>query len=503
MKKGKLIICFLNGFDLIIERAKQMLAGYFFREYVKTILLSLLIIFISYQLGKRIALGHIRTIIVFMIFLLLIAASANIRTGLIAIIAYLPFMAFIRRYIYLYGRYVAFDPILVISDVVTIWIFGYLILFRGKEIYRMYKESSFVKIATILLFIFILQVFNPLQGSILVGIGGAKFLIIPFLWFYFGLFIDKKFVNKLLYVIVILGTIAAIYGLKQTFFGFTSFENYWIEYGGYSALHLYRIIRSFSTFSSAGEYAHFLTISGIICLCLLLKSRRNIILLIGLLIMLSALFIAAVRSAIVIFIFSGILIVGFLVKNRRKGILIFAILSVLVIVFISRSEFEPTVNISDPLSVTTHHAVRGITNPLGESSFQSRFNSWFIVFPKLIISNPMGYGIGSISLAGWKFGGIQKVVENPLLDIFLGIGVIGGICFIILLILFYARCFQLIKQDESILFPIIGISISPVYFILGAFGEYSTAPIVWFIFGFIAKLYNNAAFERKNKKSHE
>ena len=485
-------------FRCFSSKTLDIIEKFLSNDYVKTAIVLLLVGFLSYQFSKRIAIGHLRTVIVFSLFFLLAAASISLKSGIMALIIYLPFMAFIRRYIYVYGRYVAMDPILIISDIITIFMFSYLVIFKGKDLYKFFRENKLVKFATVLLFIFILQMFNPRQGSILVGIGGAKFYIIPFLWFYFGLFIDKRFVRKLFFTIVVIGFITALYGLKQTFLGFTSFENYWIKYGGYSALHLFRIIRSFSTFASAGEYAHYLVMSGIICFAFFLKSKQKIITLVALIVILTALFISAVRSAIFAFVFSSIILIGFLVRDKRKGFLLVLVLCLFLIIFISKVGFVPGVDEYDSLSVTSHHALRGITNPMGEGSLKFRFYSWFYVFPKQMIKNPFGYGIGSISLAGWKFGGRLQAVENFILDIYLATGIIGGTIFLILLFILFKKSIGLISKTKELFLPLIVICLCFILFFLGAISEYSIGPIGWLLIGSVAKLIYDTQNRQNN-----
>ena len=472
--------------QLILSKLSARFSAVLSRDYVKTIIVLLIIVFLSYMFAKRIALEHLRTVVIFSIFLLLAAASINLKSGITAIIIYLPFMAFIRRYIYVYSRYVKIDPILIISDVITIWIFGYLVLFRGKEIYRLFRENKIVRFVTILLFVFILQMFNPRQGNILVGFGGAKFYIIPLMWFYFGLFLDRRFMEKTLVVIVLIGVVTALYGLKQTYFGFTPFEKYWINFGGYAALHLLRIIRSFSTFASAGEYAHYLTISGMICFAFFLKKSQKIAFLVALTIILIALFISAVRSAIFMFIISSVILIGLLVKDKKKGVLLSLLLLVLLIIFISKVGFTPQVNEYNPLSVTSYHTLKGVINPMGESSFRTRLWDWFVNFPRLFIKNPFGYGLGISTLAAWKFGSHLMATESLFLDIMLSNGIIGTIVFIILLFYIFRSSFTLTKEKKTVL-GILAIIVPLSYFLIGSSSEYSIFPIVWLLWGVIAR----------------
>jgi len=458
------------------------------KDYIKTTIVLLLIVYLSYQFSKRITTGHLRTVFLFLIFFLLASASISLKSGITALIIYLPFMAFIRRYIYVYGRYVSMDPILILSDVITIWMFGYLIIFKGKEIYKLFRENKLVRLTTILLFIFILQIFNPRQGSILVGVGGAKFYIIPLLWFYIGLFLDRRFVKRLLVLIVFIGVVTALYGLKQTFFGFTPFENYWIRYGGYSSLHLLKIIRSFSTFASAGEYAHYLTISGIICFAFFLKSRQKIKYLVALGIILTALFISAVRSAIFAFIFSSILLVGFLVKDRKKSIFTSLSLCLFVIMFIFKADFIPETDIYNPLSVTTYHTMRGITNPMGESSVMFRLRIWTVAVPRLLIKNPFGYGLGSSTLAAWKFGFHLMKTESVFLDIVISTGLAGAVIFVMFLFYVFSYSISFMKKNKENLLEILAVIIPISFLFIGSASEYSIFPIIWLLWGLFVKI---------------
>jgi len=46
--------------------------------------------------------------------------------------------------------------------------------------------------------IYLIEVFNPLQGSLFVGLAGALFMFVPLLWFYFGQSVNEEFISKIL-----------------------------------------------------------------------------------------------------------------------------------------------------------------------------------------------------------------------------------------------------------------------------------------------------------------
>ena len=72
-----------------------------------------------------------------------------------------------------------------------------------------------------------------------------------------------------------LSLFAAIYGLIQQFHGLPSWDQAWVTTKGYSALNLgSNVIRAFGSFSSAEEYAAFLSLGLVAWLALSGKATR-------------------------------------------------------------------------------------------------------------------------------------------------------------------------------------------------------------------------------------
>ena len=110
-----------------------------------------------------------------------------------------------------------------------------------------------------LMAIMIVEIFNPAQGGISVGLGGAIFFIIPVLWFWIGRSLaSPALVERVLYKVVLpLATVAAVLGLCQTFLGFLPFEQAWINSAKrvYTSLYIGASIRPFGFSVNAAEYA--------------------------------------------------------------------------------------------------------------------------------------------------------------------------------------------------------------------------------------------------------
>ncbi len=160
---------------------------------------------------------------------------------------------------------------------------------KKNEILRRIKESAVAKLFTLLFFLMIFQIFNPVQGSILIGLGGAKFWLIPMFWFYFAfLFHNEEKIKSVFYIIFIIGVITAIYGIKQGLFGFANFELKWIyakmEIEKFRAITIHSFIRPISTFASPQEYGNYILISFLVSSGFFLKKIRLSFFLLGMLI---------------------------------------------------------------------------------------------------------------------------------------------------------------------------------------------------------------------------
>ena len=120
-------------------------------------------------------------------------------------------------------------------------------------------KDNLSKAMLFLLVVMALEIFNPKQGGLSVGLSGAIFYIAPVLWFWVGRhYGSPAVVEKLIYrVIFPLAFLAALLGFLQTFIGFLPYEQAWIDIAAksYTALHLGGSIRAFGFSVSGTEYA--------------------------------------------------------------------------------------------------------------------------------------------------------------------------------------------------------------------------------------------------------
>src|SRR5204863_7751167 len=100
-----------------------------------------------------------------------------------AIMIFGPMRGLLRRAQFLFVEHTSTDPIHLLTPTVTILPFASLLWLRRS---RLFLARPLARPVTILAGIFILQVFNPSQGTLFVGLSGAMFILIPVAWFYFG-----------------------------------------------------------------------------------------------------------------------------------------------------------------------------------------------------------------------------------------------------------------------------------------------------------------------------
>ncbi len=458
-------------------------------DALKRVAYLLLIIIPACILSFHIVVGNIRFVFIATLFLVLGVFCLKIDRGVVALLVFLPFMGFLRRYIYVFNPWVEFDPILIVSDVLVLFMVSYLLIFKKEAIFASLRRDPLVRYVTFLLLVFFLQIFNPLQGGLLAGLAGAKFYAVPLLWFYLGLFLREETVKRTLRVWIVVGVIVAVYGLYQTFSGFAYFERYWIQWGGYASLRIGPYTRPFSTLVSAQEYAFFLMVAGTISFALFLR-RKSILALSAFGLFVFALLMAAVRSALFGLGFSMFVLI--LLQFRGPKRFAFAgatlLVSVLAVHFIKTPTLPSSAyQNSGEIQVFLSRTYSGLADPFAaESTLWPRLGSWGHRLSDVFTRNPLGYGIGATTF-GRKFGGVSMGTDSDLVSFFVSCGLVGGVLFLVILYQFFRRsvAVQVTRRDSFL----VGTAIALVagFVLVSSFSLYATGPFVWLLIGWSAK----------------
>ena len=226
------------------------------------------------------------------------------------ILCYLFLLGDLRRAIGAIIGFSKFDPLLVVGPLVTILLALPLLL-------RLRLKDSISKAMVALMAVMALEIVNPKQGPISVGLAGAMFYLLPLLWFWIGrqYGTDELLAFVIYRVTIPLAVLAALIGLWQTYVGFLPWEQEWISSvsSHYHALSLGAgVTRAFGFSVNSEEYSN-LEMIGCTCVLAAFFAGRRVY---GLLFPLLAfsLFLASSRSAIVKLLFA--IAVSWAVSNR-------------------------------------------------------------------------------------------------------------------------------------------------------------------------------------------
>ena len=434
---------------------------------------------------------------------ILAISRTNKALSAILTIGYLFIMGDVRRIVALLAPQPAFDPLLLIGPVVGL-------VLALPALARLRLKDGLSKAMLALLVVMALQIFNPTQGSLSVGLSGAFFYIVPVLWFWVGRSLaSPELIERLLYrVLTPLAVAAAALGLCQTFIGFLPYQQAWIDLASrvYTSLYVGASVRPFGFSISAAEYATLLVFGTLIVFAALFAGKRSYILLSPLLI--TSLVLASGRGVIVKTVFT--LVVVWMVRKGQKlnpftlaGIVVFGVLSLAGLSYVASRYAPPE---ESPRAHTTaaqaalSHQLGGLGHPFDKKYSTAGLHSAMALGALTQgISHPLGFGLGSTTFAGQKLDSnssksadfAQGSSEVDLSDMFTALGVIGGIIYLVVAGLVLREVVGYVQTTpRAIGLPVLALVVSTVGgWLVG--GQYSTSALLFFLFGALAYQKNN------------
>jgi hypothetical protein len=417
-------------------------------------------------------------------------------TVIVATFIFLPLLGDVRRYISLGAGRTSNDPLILVAPAMAGMLFARLLFER-----RIRPDTPLAKLIVTLMVIMTLEIFNPLQGGITVGILGALYFLVPLLWFWIGRSTPTERVTRttLMGIIPMVAIGAVALGLFQTYVGWLSFEAQWIreQASEFSALMVGdKIVRPFAFFTSPAEFAGYLSIA-LVCCCAPLFARRFtwtslLVLPIGYM-----LFLASVRTAAVLTVVGLLVMWSAIGRDSQKVAVrtIFAVLIILPCIYLGLRRLSNLSSAPDRASVLKTHMFDGLLKP-GESSAGGHQQE-AIEGVMSGITNPIGYGLGATTMAAGKFGnGKTAGYEQDVANIFSSLGVGGGLLYVILMVKVLLVVSKVWTKTRSLIAMIVlGILVSQMGNWLTG-NHYSTIALVWFLIGSIDRTQIPADPER-------
>jgi preprotein translocase subunit SecG len=436
------------------------------------------------------------------VWLMTIPLFLGLEAGLIAMMLFEPVRGIARRAQYLFVDYAAQDPIHLLTPIVTL--VAFILLLRSRRL-EILIATPLAGAVSVLAFIYVLEIFNPLQGGILIGLSGGLFMLVPLVWFYFGQAVDETFMRKALGVVIVLALLTSAYGVYQLLWGYPAFEQYWIDNTDfYASINVAHIRRALATFSSAEEWARYAEVAAIAAFGFIAGSKgilRRGAWLVCSVALVGAVLLTGERTAIFGLMagISALILVGArTIPSVLARVAMLLVPVVLILAFVSPPSEDDMWSKSDKETVSTllSHAQRGTLKPAEEESFQIRLENWTHLLTSVIPYRPLGAGLGSGSLAELRFSSESDLppIDSFILVVAIACGIPGALLFS--WIIGRAGWFSIQNarapgEPGDVCIRRIVAALMPALILNSVFGLtftlYSVAPIGWLLIGWISR----------------
>lgn len=420
---------------------------------------------------------------------LIVVAMKWPRAAALMTLAYLPFLALIRRLLIADAGFVSNDPLLLVGPVVVLFLLYRLYVVEGRR-----GDDRLFKCVVALLALTIVEVFNPFAtGGLVAAAVGLLFAGVPLLWFFAGRQLgDESSIRILLYGTVVVAVLVGIYGLLQTQYGtIASWDQAWLDLNGYSALNVGTsgtgsVIRPFSTFSSNQEYAAFLAIGVTIAVAFLLRRRLSVA--VALPVLALALFLAGGRSSLVTCALAIVVVLALMTRSWAGGFLVVVLGAALA--YGGVSTFGAKIDRAAGLGgdAVVERNVSGILKPLDPTK-STVIGHYDAVVRGLRdgIQNPAGHGTGASSIATTVTDSQSRDSEIDISNAFINLGLVGGVLYLVIVVLMFRAVFaRYARRGDALSLAVAGLLVV----ILGQWlngGLYAVAPLFWFLAGWATR----------------
>ncbi len=426
----------------------------------------------------------------------------SLEAGLIAMMLFEPVRGLVRRAQYLLVDYTSQDPIHVLTPLVTLLAFALLLKSQRLSMFRATPLAGWVSLLGLIYF---LQIFNPLQGGLAVGLAGAMFTLVPLIWFYFGQSVKDEFITNALRLMVALGIVTSLYGVYQLLFGYPGFEQYWIDNTEfYNSIAVGPIERSLATFSSAEEWGRYTEIGAIAAFGFAVGAKRMKVRaswIFCALALTGAVLLTGQRAAVFGLItgFVALVLLGARsLPNATARVALLLVPALLLIVFLKAPAQEEMWSNDETQTVSTvlSHTQRGVLKPAEEESLKVRLTNWTYLLTDIVPYRPLGAGLGAGSLSEWRFnqGSELPPIDSSILLQAITCGIPGLLLFVWILLRATWFSFRAARRappdDRNALTKRIIAAVMCALVLNAVFGLtftlYSVAPLAWLFMGWIS-----------------
>jgi hypothetical protein len=408
---------------------------------------------------------------------LLLISLRSPQAAVVLCMAFLGVLGLTRRLLIPAAGWSSYDPLLLVGPLVSIVLCIRLFALQKRPLAR--DRLSILVLLLLLTSLF--ESLNPSGGNVAAGLVGLLFVAAPLIWFLVGREVDGIRLSTILSLVLLVGTVTAVYGLGQSFLGMPSWDASWVQLNGYAALNVGGAIRAFGTFASSAEYAAYLGAAVIVGMVALLRGR--LIAVVPLPVIGLALFLDSSRGVFILTLCAAIVIIG--LGTGRWSLAIVAIAGGAIIItgsilLLGSQLTKVAVESGNPFIA---HQVSGLANPLDPNA------STLLLHLQIVgdginnaLDHPLGLGTAATNIATQdpdKAASTELDISNA----FLSLGLVGGMLFVSVVLIAFRRITNLaiLTRDPDIL-AVVGILIVTLGQWLNG-GYYAVAPLLWFLIG--------------------
>ncbi len=350
------------------------------------------------------------------------------------------------------------------------------------------------------------KIFFLNQGGVVEGLYGYKFNGLFVLFYFAGSYVLEGHaeIRKILNFGGWMLAVTAVYGIKQFLFGFTSFEQRWLDSITFTTLRIDGVVRIFSTYVSPAAMADGMSILLLLGSWALMRKS-----LLGRFqgLVFSALSVAPLVLATVRTSWAaaaaGLLFFWCFLRLRQGWLrwTLFVLVLVSVVVYATHSDstadtqntafaHDLSAGKESKTDILITNRTEALANPLGEYSIQKRFQIWQEIW-YFAVRNPLGRGQGTNGYAHSYYFQVLGEIGFP-----------GLFVFLVLIFLGFKRGFQIVRQTrdpevaETARF---GMTLLFVFSILNLTGTHLHSNpgnvYFWFTLGMLAQLYRRCREE--------
>lgn len=431
------------------------------------------------QDGQR----ELLTVTIFGCLMMLISYSPKV--GFPALLVYLAFLGGVRRWLIPIFGWPQTDPLLLVAPLIAILFFLNLLPTR-----RLPTAKGLPRMLNILMVLMIMEIVNPLQGGIAVGIAGALFYVVPIIWFYLGrMNATPELLKRLFLVTVGISILAAVYGLYQTWFGYLPSEEEWVKLTHMQALHVGGGNRAFAFFTFAAEYDFFLCIGIVLLWAAFLRGKYIALAPIPLLGL--AVFFESGRGPVVSTLATCVALWAIQGRTLKVWLPRGALALVLAVggLVLSLQQAQQ-MQFSSQTQALVDHQTGGLLDPTNTKKSTAGIHASMVVngFAEGF-KTPIGKGLGATTIAAQKFGAGEGSTEIDLSNMFVSLGLVGGFLYLGIVGLIFITAVRYWHQARTgVALAIVGL----LFLMFGQWlngGQYSIAFLIWFCIGALDQMY--------------